>query len=862
MPHLDRPAGLLPRRFRPAPRRPLVLATALLATSAALPPAAALAGTGWSSAPQTVVDGPAGEEIAVGKRLRNDLALAADGTAWIAWAQTTDTGPTTADPADETVRVSSRSADGGWSLPQDVATVTRAGGSSFTTLVGPRIAVDAAGRPTVAWGERTSASSITVKVATRDADGTWSAPVTLSTVAALSGPFPLTLDVAPDGAAAVAWQGSGAVELALRPSAAGSWSATPETIDATTVEVADEVALGRDQDGKLTLVWRTGTSNTTREIKSRTRAAEGGLGAITTLTTAPGFASRPAVAVDVTGTAVATWGSGDGPRTSARPASGTWTPPVVLASGSANAAATQVGAPSRLTAGTGIPSVAFDAHGNATVVWPEAPDAGAGTPGRVRAQRLSADGTWGAAETVGEEAVAGNPPIWPRVALGPDGSATVAWTSKVALQVTGGAPVLSGGAVRATTRPAGGAWSAPVTYTTAPTATYGTTTTVGLPDDANLSLAADALGNAALGWTPYGAAVAPAARNNESAHFEAAVAPRLDWTARGLTGPSNLRTWVNYLSTDWAGPGPAGAKGVETSGGASQPDANDRTSWRLTFEEAWRSSAGGPIVAQFRGTIRWVNSPHYIDSTIVDPRLEVAADGRSARLYVSGRASGSMADAMAGRPTWTDVSNVRLLDLDLTAAGPRTSGDGTVRTWVAAPARASAAGTSVYGIDSYAARPFGFMTFTLPADPQVRAPPAERPPVEQPPAERPPVGQPPVDQPRRGGEQPPKPGALTGAIKGSKNARKTVVVTLSRQLGAQSKRTYRVVLRRGRTVVASGTLKGRALKLTAARLPGRRGAKPRYRKLTGRWTLASPARFRGKRLTKAQRVTTTTVTIR
>jgi len=870
MPQLDVPAGPRPRRIRPSARRPLTLAVALAAAAAALAPAAARADTGWTAAPLTVADGAAGEEVAVGKRLRNDLALAPDGSAWIAWAQTDDQSNSTADPADEAVRVSRRTAGGAWEPPQAIATVTRAGGSNFTTLAGPRIAVDAAGRPTVAWGERTSASSVTVKVASLRADGTWSAPVALGTVAALSGPFPIALDVAADGAAAVAWQGSGAVELAVRPSAAGSWSATSETVDATTVDVADQVGIGRDQDGTLTLVWRTGSGNSARELKSRTRTAGGSFGATVTLTTAAGFVSRPAVEVDATGAAVATWGSDDGPRAAARPAGGAWGAPVVLASGSANAATTQIGAPARMTGGTGIPSAAFDAHGNATVVWPEAPDGA--TPSRVRAQRFGADGAWGPAETVAEETAAANPPVWPRVALGPDGSATVAWTSRVLFQVVGGAPMLSGGAVRASTRTAGGAWSAPVTFTTASSGSYGTTTALGLPDDANLTLAADALGNAALGWTPYVTAAAPAARTNESAHFEAAVAPRLDWTARGLTGASNLRTWVNYLHTDWAGPGPVGAKGVETSGGASQPDANDRSSWRLTFEDAWREPDGGPLVARFRGTIRWVNSAHFIDSTIADPRLEIAADGRSARLYVDGRASGSMADAMAGRPTWTTVSNVRLLDLDLTAAGPRTSGDGSVRTWVAAPARASPAGTSVYGMDSYAARPFGFMTFTLPADPPVRTPsveqppteqpPTEQPPSEQPPTERPPVGRPPAEQPRRGGEQPSKQRALTGAIRGSKAARRTVVVRLSRQVGVRAGRTYRVVLRRGKTIVASGTLKGRALRLTAARLPGRRGARPRYRRLTGRWTLASPAKVGGKRLPQARRIAATTVTIR
>ncbi|MDO8213046.1 HtaA domain-containing protein [Conexibacter sp. CPCC 206217] len=862
----------------PAPRRRRARGTraargtlAAAALLAALAPAPALAAGGWSPASEAVADGPAGAEVEVGMRMRSDLALDRAGTATLAWAQSDDQSTMWTDPAVQSVRVSRRPAGASWQTPQEIASVARAASSNYTVIVGPKVAVDGAGRATVAWGERTAADSVTVRAATAAADGSWSAPATLATVTAPSTSFTIAVDVAADGDAAIAWQGAAAVELATRAGAAGAWSA-PQTVDATTVDIADTIGLGRDQDDALTIVWRTGADNATREIKTRTRAAGGGLGAVATLTTAAGFASRPAVAVDAAGAAVATWGSDAGPRAAARPAgsSAVWTPPAVLASGSANAATTQTGAPARITGGTGIPSAAFDAHGTATVVWPEAADAGAGTPSRVRAQRFGNDGSWGAAETVAEEATAANPAVWPRIALGPDGAATVAWTSRVAPSFSGGVVVLSGGEIRVANRAAGEtAWSAPVTYTN-PTPTYGNTTALGLPDDANLTLAGDPLGNAALGWTPYAAAAAPAARTNESARFEASVAPRLDWTARGLTGSSNLRTWVNYLYTAWPGPGPTTARGVQTSDGASQPDAGDRSSWRLTQQDAYRDPASGKLVIQYRGTIRWVNTAHYIDSTLVDPRLEIAADERSARVYVDGQASGSMADAMAGNPRTIPVSNVRLLDVDLSGAAPRTSGDGSVRSWVAVPARASAAGTSTYGLETYAGQPFGFLTFTIPTAIEPRTdPPEEEPgqPTQPDTPQAPPAPSAPTvpSVPAPSVRAPVSPAAtrrITAAIRGSKKAKRQVVLTLSGQVGRRSSQTYRVVLRRGKTVMASGTLRGRTLRLSAAVVKRQKGGKVSYRKLSGRYTLASPARHAGRKLAGARRIAAVTVTVR
>jgi hypothetical protein len=847
-------------------RRLSVSCGALAAVSVALLAApAAPAATGWSPAPTYVPDGPGGaDEVALGKRLRNDLAVDRAGASWFAWAQDADTRVSTEGDSLQRIRIAQRPAGGVWQLPETVAQVTRLSGTSYETLSGPRVDVDGAGRPTVLWGVRTSATSVTLNASTRATGGSWSAPAQLATVTGPAAQLKLALDVAPDGSAVAAWQGRESVQVAIR-SDSGTWSGA-ETVATTTVDVLDTVDAGRDQDGAVTVVWREGASNTTREIKASVRNGSGGWEPAATLTAAPAFASRPSVEVDATGAAIATWGSDDGPRAAVRPAGGAWQPPVVLASGAANAATTVTNVAQRTLGGAGIPSAAFDAHGNATVVWPEAADAASSTPARVRARTFTASGSWGAPETVADDATsgAGNGPRWPRVALGPDGAATVVWTRGMALE--GGN--VTGGDVKTATRPAAGApWSAVTTFVaTGNPANYGSATATALQDDGNLSVAGDPLGNVAAGWSRYHGAASPSVVNNEAVAYEAPVAQRLDWTARGLTGPYNLRTWVRYLRTPWAGPCRVGDADVLTSGGASQPDAGDRDTWRLTQESAWRDVDSGKLIVQYRGTIRWAQAAHCIDNRVIDPRLEIATDEQSARLYADGQASGSMADAIAGRPSTTPLSNVRVLDLDLSGAGPRTSGDGATRSWSAVPSRLSAAAAGAYGLDLYLGQPFGFLQISIPSAVETRRTEIPEPPVEQP---RPPLvidpPKPPVQQPRPPAEQPRtpvrRPSGVSGKVLGGAKARRSVTVTLSTRVGASAGRTYRVrLVKRGKTV-ASGTLKGRTLKLTVAGTKKRGSREVSYARLKGAFTLQSVLRVKGRRLPAAARIKATKITV-
>jgi len=803
----------------------LVLVAAPLLTGVS-PAHAAL---GWTDTPATVPDGPPeAEDVGIGIRPVSATAVDRAGNAWFAWAQSDDPASPNPNAATWKLRVAYRPAGGAWQPPADVTSVVRAAGTSYETIVSPRLAVDAKGTPTLVWAVAKSTGYV-VRSSTRTG-GAWSTPVDVGTTTMSGSNWPtnvsLALDVAPSGLAAVAYQELSGTRLAVRD-AAGVWGA-PETVaTAAANAVIDTVGLGRDQDGVLTVLWREGTNDNNRTLVTRTRSAEGAWGTPVTLTTAGGRVARPSLAVDATGAAVAVWGTADGARAAVRPTSSStaWAAPTVLSSGTPNAAPT---APQTtlLTSGKGVPSVAFDVHGNATVVWPEGDDSGAGTPARVRTRSVTAAGVWSDAVTIAD-GDATNPPIWPRVTLGPDGQATAVWTRNVSTTFPGGVVQIAGGEIMAASRAtATGAWGAPrMMATTNANSQYASATALGTFTTANLNVSGDPLGNVLLGYSPYYGASFPSARLVESFDHQTAVAPRLDWTARGITGSSNIRTWVNYLRTNWADAGPGD---VEASGGASQPDAGDRNSWRLTQQDVWRDSVTNKVIVQYQGTIRWYNPGHFIDIRLVNPRLEIATDEQSARLYSDGQSSGSMADAIGGHPKTTPFTHLRVLDLDLAAiAGPRTSGDGAVRSWIGVPAKFATGAANDLGVQQYAQQPFGFLTFSTAAAPETRTPPIDVPPIEDPPP--PPIVDPPIVDPPK--VDPPKvdppkvtpPKPLAATLKGAARKRgvRTVTITLAKRLGTSKSRVYKVALSRGGTKVATGRLKDRTLTLTVPKVRGR-----------------------------------------
>ncbi|GAA4735232.1 hypothetical protein GCM10023350_18740 [Nocardioides endophyticus] len=694
----------------PRPLLASVLTLSLAAAALVATPSPARAD--WSSSSTAVPEGPVGEEVESDRRLGGELAVARDGTTWFAWVQDAMTSPL---PSQQRVLVTKRPAGGSWEAPVVVGTVTRTT-NSYPTGNDVELALDGAGRPTVAWNELTGTvaapTTQTVLVHTRflGSTGEWGAVTDFSSAMTLN-PLeaPLTLDVGHDGAAALAWQGTDGVHLARR--ADGTWG-NSEVVEPTSVaKIPDTVGLGRDQEGRLTLLWRSWDATASAwDVRARVHNGSDWAGAAVTLQEDATVAARATLAVDSSGAAVAAWGTNDGARAAVRTATATgFGSPVTLSSGAANTVADPVASASyRQTAGTGVPSAVFDAYGTATVVWPEASPAP-----RVAYAEVGRTGAWTDPATLALDGDANTPPAAPKVVVGRDGEAAAVWNRRIA--IVGGA--FLGGQVVVSERDAGTtSWSAPEVYTTPSNGSYAAISALGLNNSANVGLVGDGAGDVTVAWTPYASHAAAGIQTNQVVDRPGARAASLEWTARGVGGSSNIRSWLNYLRTDWASPGeacPHGLHEVQVADGATMPGAEDDSSWRFAQVGASMDASGRTIV-QYDGELRWVMEAHCIDIRLRDPRLEIAADGLTARLYASGLTNGSMSEAIGGNPSTTPFANLRVLEIDLAGAGPRPGG-GT-DTWLSARATLASAAASTLGLDLYADRPFGFVTVTAPDD--------------------------------------------------------------------------------------------------------------------------------------------------
>ncbi|MDW5596426.1 HtaA domain-containing protein [Conexibacter stalactiti] len=681
-------------------------AVAGVAALAAAVPAGASAAAGWTPVAPIPASGSAGYP---------SVAYDADGTATALWLQ---------NMGEQVLKSATKPAGGNWSQP---TTLTGSYSSNGKTA----LAVADDGTATAVWRNDTR-----IETATRGSDGSWTAVEPIS-VDGDNPTSPPSIVVDDSGTATAAWSQGCAVIVSTRPARSDTWSnpraiftVTEDPCGATTAgygTIPRAPALGVDRDGNVTAVWRTGTNSgsSVRTLKSavRTGGPRGTWSAPKLIAEPAARATtnqlEPKLVVDVDGRAVVTWPVFDGGAAVAtRPAG-------------ADAAwdATTTPLPSTRSA---TASVALDAHGRASVAWDVAPDGV--TPGAIKLSTVSAAGAWSAPETVAtlpEGAAA----FAPQLALDDDGGALVAWSRSA-----GGASPAS---VEAARRPAGGAWGAV------------TALAADAPFQTVVGLAGDELGNATVAWPVGPEAVDPSDTSSLTAIATAddLVEPalRTDWSGRADPTANSLHSWVRYLYTFWpsAIPGvPDGPGFVEPSDGATWPDPADRYSWRWGQADAWRDVTNGELVLDQQGTLRFAMPSHGIDIRLVNPDLRVAADGRTARLISDGFASGSMADARAGRTALVPFTNLHVLDVDLEAGGYRAGTAVGRRSWIGAPATMTSIAGQTLGV-TYAGAPFGKLTFSAPATVPDREPPVDRrPPVNPPPPYDPPPARPPVDTPR------------------------------------------------------------------------------------------------------------------
>jgi len=298
----------------------------------------------------------------------------------------------------------------------------------------PSVAVSAGGAAVAVWSPYAGLLQ-GVQAASRPPGGPWGPPETLVSSAPppdFEGPARVAIDTA--GNAVAVWGGVtgfvGGLRAASRP-AGGVWS-PPETLAPT----AAQSAVASDSAGNALGAWIGGDG-----IKVADRPAGGAWQEPETLPyTVNAVASDLDIAVAPSGAAVAVWSLQTvsfsppasfpaGVEAAVRPAGGAWS------------------APQRLSEAGFGPAAAVDGAGNAVVVWREA---------GVRAATRPAGGAWSAPQTLSTDGGDAD------VAVDGDGNAVAVWNQYFYTVDESTGAVVSRGIIDSATRPAGGAWSAPV----------------------------------------------------------------------------------------------------------------------------------------------------------------------------------------------------------------------------------------------------------------------------------------------------------------------------------------------------------------------------------------------------------------
>ena len=285
---------------------------------------------------------------------------------------------------------------GPWLLP---ATDLSASGEEVDD---PQIAAGSDGTATAVW-QRYDGSNYIIQAATRPPGGSFAPTVDIS-VAGEDAYYP-QVAVGPDGTATAVWErydGSNyIIQAATRPP--GGSFGTPVNLSGG---VNSQVAVG--PDGTATAVWeRDDGSNTI--IQAATRPPGGPFADPNQLSVAGRSAFSPQIAVGPDGTATAVWRRSDGTnqiiQAATRPPGGSFAEAVQLSVAGEDA---------------DDPQVAVGPDGTATAVW-ERYD---GSNTIIQAATRPPGGSFGT--PVDLSAIGENADL-PRIATGPDGTATAVW---------------------------------------------------------------------------------------------------------------------------------------------------------------------------------------------------------------------------------------------------------------------------------------------------------------------------------------------------------------------------------------------------------------------------------------------------
>jgi hypothetical protein len=308
----------------------------------------------------------------------------------------------------------------------------------------PQVAMGDRGTAVVVW-RRWDGAHHRVQASSRGQNGKWSAAVTLSKAG--EDAWDPQVAMGPHGMAVVAWRrsdGSNHQVQATSRVAYGPWS-SPVMLSTVGGDAWDpRVAVG--SDSTAIVVWSRSDGSNER-VQATTRAPNRSWSSPVTISAGGADALNPQVVVGPDGAATAVWRSWEGGvdriETSSRPAKGVWSTPATL---------------STVSGDVYDPRLAVDPDGMVTAVW----SWWNVDHGQVQAASRPPGGTWSRPKTISpccDDAQS------PRVTAGPDGRVTALWreSSLYDFRVH----------LVAATRTPDGSWSAPLIVSQDSSRAYG-----------------------------------------------------------------------------------------------------------------------------------------------------------------------------------------------------------------------------------------------------------------------------------------------------------------------------------------------------------------------------------------------------
>lgn len=315
-----------------------------------------------------------------------------------------------------------------WVSPTDLSVAGR-------DATAPQIAIDAAGEAVAVW-RRSDGSNFIIQSASRPPDGTFSAPVGLS-VAKLDA-FEPQIAITAGGEAVAVWTRiNGAnfiIQSASRPP--GGTFSTPVNLSVVG-QNSTRPQIAINAGGEAVAVWES-FNGANSIIQGAARPPGGAFSPLPDLSVAGKSASQPQIAIDPAGEAIAVWQRSDGTssiiQSAARSAGGAFSAPADLSVGGPEPAKPR---------DASQPQVAIDAAGGAVAVWRRFNGANTITQEAVRPPG-------GAFSAAADLSAAGRDVSVPQIAINPGGEAVAVWQGSNGLDT-----IIQGAA-----RPSGGSFSA------------------------------------------------------------------------------------------------------------------------------------------------------------------------------------------------------------------------------------------------------------------------------------------------------------------------------------------------------------------------------------------------------------------